>query len=446
MKSCIVLSLITIGLATLASGLPIDKRGVVDGSVNNAKVLSKIGLLNAMVNSNPQDLENNNSNTRAQGKKNNAAGQEIKRGLIDGSLNDAHIIDNISILNALANSSPQTLQNNNANTRAAGKKNNAAGQYEKRHNRHWDGDNIYDDAHVLDHNNIADTNINSDTVYVSNDNANTRARGKGNNSANAKRGLIDGSLNDPHVLDNLNVLNALVNSNPQQLQNNNANTRADGCKNNAGGQYMKRNNNCRRGIIDGSLNDAHVLAGVNVLNALVNSNPQQGEQNNANTRAEGKKNNALGQVIRRSFSDDIYSDAHVLDHNNVANTNINSDTVYVSNSNANTRARGKGNNSADAKVKRGSADNIYDDAHLLDHNDIANTNINSDTVYVSNNNVNSRARGKDNNSASYKVRRVLLRRHDHHSKSKKAHDAHESKSHESKSSSKEDASVAADQI
>jgi hypothetical protein len=46
--------------------------GILDGSLNNAQILDNINVLNALVNSNPQNLENNNANTRAQGKSNNS--------------------------------------------------------------------------------------------------------------------------------------------------------------------------------------------------------------------------------------------------------------------------------------------------------------------------------------------------------------------------------------
>ncbi|KAL1915578.1 uncharacterized protein VTP21DRAFT_6702 [Calcarisporiella thermophila] len=232
MKSCIIIALFA-ALTTLHAA-PIHNRGIVDGSLNNAHVLDKIRVLNALVNSSPQELENNNANTRAHGKGNNAAKQYEKRGIIDGSLNNAHALSNINLLNALVNSNPQSLENNNSNSRAQGKGNNSAKQYEK-------------------------------------------------------RGIIDGSLNNPHVLSKIGILNAFVNSSPQDGENNNSNGRSKGSKNNAIKQYEKR------GIVDGSANNAHVISKVGVANALVNSNPQDLENNNSNTRAHGKGNNSAKQ-------------------------------------------------------------------------------------------------------------------------------------------------------
>ncbi|MGW7267420.1 hypothetical protein [Streptomyces sp. NPDC054842] len=51
-------------------------------------------------------------------------------GIADGTLNDAHVLDNISTLNSNINSDAQSLVNENANTRADGTNNNAAGQHE----------------------------------------------------------------------------------------------------------------------------------------------------------------------------------------------------------------------------------------------------------------------------------------------------------------------------
>ncbi|MGW7433350.1 hypothetical protein ACWGIN_27895 [Streptomyces sp. NPDC054861] len=51
--------------------------GILDGTLNNINVLDNIALLNTAVNSDSQKAENNNANTRADGKKNNSAGQHV---------------------------------------------------------------------------------------------------------------------------------------------------------------------------------------------------------------------------------------------------------------------------------------------------------------------------------------------------------------------------------
>lgn len=49
-------------------------------------------------------------------------------GLLDGTLNNADIIDHVSALNSNINSDPTTSENRNANTRADGKQNNSVSQ------------------------------------------------------------------------------------------------------------------------------------------------------------------------------------------------------------------------------------------------------------------------------------------------------------------------------
>ena len=69
-RSILTTALLAVGTAVLA-GAPAHA-GIVDGSVNNAHVLDNVGVLNAMMGSNVETIENNNANTRAQGKENNS--------------------------------------------------------------------------------------------------------------------------------------------------------------------------------------------------------------------------------------------------------------------------------------------------------------------------------------------------------------------------------------
>ncbi|MGX1274800.1 hypothetical protein [Streptomyces phaeoluteigriseus] len=55
--------------------------------------------------------------------------------------------------------------------------------------------------------------------------------------APAHAGIGDGTLNNAHVLDHISTLNSNITSDAQSLVNNNANTRADGNKNNATGRH-----------------------------------------------------------------------------------------------------------------------------------------------------------------------------------------------------------------
>ncbi|HVK23334.1 MAG TPA: hypothetical protein VM677_18415 [Actinokineospora sp.] len=50
------------------------------------------------------------------------------RGLLDGTLNNAQIIDHIAALNTNVNSDPETIENVNSNTRAKGDKDNSSFQ------------------------------------------------------------------------------------------------------------------------------------------------------------------------------------------------------------------------------------------------------------------------------------------------------------------------------
>lgn len=57
-------------------------------------------------------------------------------------------------------------------------------------------------------------------------------------AAPAHAGIADGTLNNTDVLDHVSALNSNINSDVQNLANGNANTRADGKKNNAVGQHQ----------------------------------------------------------------------------------------------------------------------------------------------------------------------------------------------------------------
>ena len=65
--------LAAIVLATWWPSSPVPAHaGIVDGTANNAHILSDIHALNTAVNSDLQTIENNNANTRADGHKSNA--------------------------------------------------------------------------------------------------------------------------------------------------------------------------------------------------------------------------------------------------------------------------------------------------------------------------------------------------------------------------------------
>ncbi|MGW0316569.1 hypothetical protein [Streptomyces flavidovirens] len=57
-------------------------------------------------------------------------------------------------------------------------------------------------------------------------------------TAPAHAGIADGALNNLQLLDHTSLVNSNINSDPQTTENNNANTRADGFLNNAIGQHQ----------------------------------------------------------------------------------------------------------------------------------------------------------------------------------------------------------------
>ncbi|KAL1917364.1 uncharacterized protein VTP21DRAFT_5020 [Calcarisporiella thermophila] len=275
-----------ISLALSVSAAPLSARGIADGTLNNAHVASDISILNTLVGSSTQKVENNNANTRADGCNNNSLNQIDKRwcrrGIADGSLNNAHILSNIDLLNVLVNSKQQRVENNNANTKAKGKDNNSVKQFDK---RILDGS--LNNAHIADHISVGNVHVDSETTEAQNNNANTKARGKGNNSINQlDKRILDGSLNNAHILDQISALNTLINSETSQAQNNNANTEARGKGNNSIKQLDKR-------VLDGSLNNLHLIDNISLLNTNINSKSSEVQNNNANTEAKGNCNNSV---------------------------------------------------------------------------------------------------------------------------------------------------------
>jgi hypothetical protein len=72
-RNILTTALLAAGMA-VAAAVPAHAR-IVDGTLNNANILDDITLLNTAVNGDSQRTENNNANTRADGEKNNSAGQ-----------------------------------------------------------------------------------------------------------------------------------------------------------------------------------------------------------------------------------------------------------------------------------------------------------------------------------------------------------------------------------
>ncbi|GAB2605073.1 hypothetical protein GCM10027168_42510 [Streptomyces capparidis] len=66
-------AVLAIGTAVMATAPA--HAGIADGTLNNAQILDHVSLLNTNIDSDPQISGNNNSNTRADGALNNAIGQ-----------------------------------------------------------------------------------------------------------------------------------------------------------------------------------------------------------------------------------------------------------------------------------------------------------------------------------------------------------------------------------
>ncbi|QIP82727.1 hypothetical protein GLX30_27970 [Streptomyces sp. Tu 2975] len=75
MKKRNILTTAALTVGTLAIAVVPAHAGIVDGTLNNLGLLDNISLLNSNVNSDPTTTENNNANTRADGKKNNSSDQ-----------------------------------------------------------------------------------------------------------------------------------------------------------------------------------------------------------------------------------------------------------------------------------------------------------------------------------------------------------------------------------
>ncbi|KAL1916436.1 uncharacterized protein VTP21DRAFT_5627, partial [Calcarisporiella thermophila] len=233
----------------------LEKRGLLDNSANGLDLIDHLSLINSMVNSNPQNSENRNANTKANGPGNNSnfakqRGEGIykkkkhwRRGLLDNTLNNPDIIDHISAIDSTVNSNPQDSENRNANTKASGPGDNSniskqggEGLYFKHHSphHHW-------------RRNTENRNANTET----NGPATTNTLGFLGNGGIAglfaqrpparatsrpplvRRGLLDNTLNGADILDHISLLDSMVNSNPQEQENRNANTKASGPGNNS---------------------------------------------------------------------------------------------------------------------------------------------------------------------------------------------------------------------
>ncbi|KAL1916889.1 uncharacterized protein VTP21DRAFT_5086 [Calcarisporiella thermophila] len=67
MKAPIILAFTVVGLASLSTALPLHKRGILDNTANNLDLIDHVEAIDSTVNSNPQDSENRNANTKASG-------------------------------------------------------------------------------------------------------------------------------------------------------------------------------------------------------------------------------------------------------------------------------------------------------------------------------------------------------------------------------------------
>ncbi|KAL1917195.1 uncharacterized protein VTP21DRAFT_4851 [Calcarisporiella thermophila] len=226
-------STLVLVLISAAAALPI-KRGILDGALNNLDLLDHISIANTNINSEISDVENRNANTDADGDCDNSVITKRKvaklpwwrRGLLDGALNNLDLISHISIANTNVDSDEFTAENRNANTKASGKCDNSIVQGSGHHHHH--------DKRANDRKEKASAPPSLD-----------------------RRGILDGSLNNADIIDHISLLNSNVNSDSSTAENRNANTVAKGdCDNSIfqGGRHRwhKRHKFCRRAKASGT--------------------------------------------------------------------------------------------------------------------------------------------------------------------------------------------------
>ncbi|KAL1921526.1 uncharacterized protein VTP21DRAFT_11242 [Calcarisporiella thermophila] len=242
MKTPIVFALTLVSIATLSTAAPLVGRGIGDNTLNNADIIDHLSLINSMVNSNPQDSENRNANTKASGPGDNSS--ISKQGGEGIYYKGGHCYDDDC------------------------------------HHHHWRRGLHKRSARKQLHKNkdVTAARMRMVSQMLSQDVEDHGAATIG------KRGLLDNTLNNADIIDHVEALNSMVNSNPQDSENRNANTKASGPGDNSdlskqGGEgiYYKgghcdgddcHHHHWRRGVLDNTLNNADIIDHVSLLDSM----------------------------------------------------------------------------------------------------------------------------------------------------------------------------------
>ncbi|KAL1919648.1 uncharacterized protein VTP21DRAFT_1579 [Calcarisporiella thermophila] len=160
MKPSLGITLSLMLFASLAQGAAHLRRGILDNAVNNLDLIDHLELIDSMVNSNPQDSENRNANTKASGPGDNSVlskqggegiykkqWRKMKRGVIDNALNNIHVLDHLDLFNSAVNSDEQSSENSNANTKASGPGDNSSLMKQGPEGYYYQDDFWYSDHH-----------------------------------------------------------------------------------------------------------------------------------------------------------------------------------------------------------------------------------------------------------------------------------------------------------
>ncbi|KAL1924929.1 uncharacterized protein VTP21DRAFT_4583 [Calcarisporiella thermophila] len=418
MKTPIATTLALSCLLTLAHTAPFHRRGLLDNTANNANILGHISLFNALVNSNPQTSENRNTNSKANGigdntiyskqlgegryKHKHKHNWREKRGLIDNSLNNVHVLDHLDLFDTVLNSESEWTDNANTNSKSSGPGDNSSiqkdgpeGFYYKGHGHGWRGHEHYyhEHKHEPEHKiepvyyqrpalepayvaypNPANQNLrmygaqmavpaypaatpNGDIVYVpANPSFQYIRRALAEeaqplaapHTISSAPGKVAGGLNKQEIVaERMRMVQEML---QQEVVDDGPDTIG------------------KRGILDNSLGNAEIIDHISLLDSTVNSNPQHSENKNTNTKANGPGDNSSfhkqgpegaylrhwyrNRLEKRGIIDNSLNGANLLDHISLFNAMVNSSPSTAENRNTNTKASGPGDNTIYQKQGR----------------------------------------------------------------------------------------------
>ncbi|KAL1917352.1 uncharacterized protein VTP21DRAFT_5008 [Calcarisporiella thermophila] len=202
-----------------------------------------------------------------------------KRGLLDNTLNNPQIIDHISALNSMVNSNPQTSENTNANTKASGPGDNSNLHKQGPEGAYISGYHHHHHHHYAKREAIPenDAKIQKDAKVKRGNNAKAKKTGR---HSNKKKHKDDG--NRELIASRMRMVHEMM---KQDVHEHGSATIG------------------KRGVLDNTLNNLNVLDHISALDSTVNSNPQNGENRSANTKANGPGDNS---VLSKQGGEGIY--------------------------------------------------------------------------------------------------------------------------------------------